>query len=496
MKNLFKIKSSFAGSVRHYGKVMSLIVAFTAFSSGAWADWYFWGYNNNSPQPDSPTVTKKMDNPSTNVYTVTLSASESVGDYYFFISSAGSGSGSSAYNSSIDISSVSGDFYLKKQTGGNLGKSSNTYHFWNDQQKDVTITYNAQNSTLVASSGSGPTPSADVWTLRGGFNSWGSGDVFQDVDGTLTCAVTLPANTTYQKGKDTNGFKIVKTTDGVDTWYGCDAEITTSVVDYIFYSDKDNCGLTTKAAGVYVFTLKPEGNPQLSITYPQAKPQVWVGDEPIVETGIRATVSAYIKSTGCSTVNEIRAYFDKESFDEEPEHYVSSVGTFALSSVTPIVLSANELNKVIVGEGMCHVKFKIHNEGGWSDFSDEVAFHWMGCTSPTAVIDCPGTLESPMVVYPYEPFEMTVEASCFEGAIEWSSTNTSTMGREATFYPVNEEATVVNVKIPRPTGTEGIEFSDITYTIKAQANNSSESATSTCVVILSDITEECPSPNN
>lgn len=102
------------------------------------------------------------------------------------------------------------------------------------------------------------------YTLAGSFTQWADGAVpflLESKDGKVSyVSVELGANQPYE-------FKIV--IDG--KWYGCDATITGTVEDYIFYNNvENNAKLTTKCAGTYVFALEiVDGNVQLDITYPE-----------------------------------------------------------------------------------------------------------------------------------------------------------------------------------------------------------------------------------
>lgn len=101
--------------------------------------------------------------------------------------------------------------------------------------------------------------------LAGEFNDWNT-TANEFVDGVVTVE-NLAANTDYE-------FKVVQG----GAWFGCTGTITTSEANWVFYNPGDNCVLTTKEAGTYVFGWNTETH-VLTVIYPNDQPKMKLTSE-------------------------------------------------------------------------------------------------------------------------------------------------------------------------------------------------------------------------
>ena len=123
--------------------------------------------------------------------------------------------------------------------------------------------YDLKNKSWYASLEEVPVidPLATDCYLAGGFNGWNTtaNEFKRDAEGSVIgyISLELEANTTYE-------FKVVS--EGV--WTSCQMAITGDIAGLNFSNTvNDNCTITTKEAGVYVFAFGLD-NSQLSVTYP------------------------------------------------------------------------------------------------------------------------------------------------------------------------------------------------------------------------------------
>lgn len=159
MKNLFTYKNNIASGLKRYGKFLLLAVMFLAFNTQAWAGFYLWGYDTNSPQKgngNATVVAQEMiptDNTNT-VYKISLDGRKS-SDYCFFISTTNSKDFTTAYNQRLIVNTFTGNSYLSLGNYGNFNEK--IYHVYSNNNLVITISYLTQTATLDATS-TEPTP--------------------------------------------------------------------------------------------------------------------------------------------------------------------------------------------------------------------------------------------------------------------------------------------------------------------------------------------------
>ena len=161
MKNLFTYTNSLAGSLKRYSKFLLLAVMFLAFNTQAWAGFYLWGYDTNSPQKgngNATVVAQEMiptDNTNT-TYRISLDGRKS-SDYCFFISTTDSKDFTTAYNQRLTINKFTGNSYLQL---GHYGNFDQIYHVYSNNNLVITISYLTPTATLDATS-TEPIPDPD-----------------------------------------------------------------------------------------------------------------------------------------------------------------------------------------------------------------------------------------------------------------------------------------------------------------------------------------------
>lgn len=158
MKNLFTYKNNIASGLKRYGKFLLLAVMFLAFNTQAWAGFYLWGYDTNSPQQgngNATIVAQEMiptDNTNT-VYKISLDGRKG-SDYCFFISTNDSKDFTAAYGQRLTLNKFTGNSNLSL---GNYGNFSEIYHVYSNNNLVITISYLTPTATLDATS-TEPTP--------------------------------------------------------------------------------------------------------------------------------------------------------------------------------------------------------------------------------------------------------------------------------------------------------------------------------------------------
>lgn len=127
---------------------------------------------------------------------------------------------------------------------------------------------NASWSTYSESGSSGGSSSTTPSTTSSSSTKWFmhgnlTGSWFSTDFGSGTLSFDLNENSTYY-------FKLKKSNNGSETWYGNNEDITGSVTDKVFTTSGGNCKIKTTVAGTYTFTIDTtDTEPKLSVTYPQ-----------------------------------------------------------------------------------------------------------------------------------------------------------------------------------------------------------------------------------
>ena len=161
MKNLFTYKNNIASGLKRYGKFLLLAISLLFLSNTAWAGFYLWGYDTNSPQMGNGNATvvaqEMMPTDNTNtVYKISLDGRKSY-DYCFFISTNDSKDFTTAYGQRLTINTFTGNSYLSLNNYGNFDKENKIYHVSSNNNLVITISYLTETATLDATS-TEPTP--------------------------------------------------------------------------------------------------------------------------------------------------------------------------------------------------------------------------------------------------------------------------------------------------------------------------------------------------
>lgn len=415
MKNSVKIKETFAVSVKRYGKVLTLLMALMALSSGAWASTTYYLYGNttscneNSVKGWSTPLSSAAGDDSNVTLSLDVSGSAINTDYFVGVNRKSNGfiTGQNDWLDHLwvnDIStsgSVSGGNYNVTVDGCSFRLLK--YRISSNEVKSITITIKKTNKTESSSCGStskwdytlsaGASPvQVTTWALEGSFNNWSKTEnIF--VGEPMTTTLSLPANTTYAESDPgaggTTGFKIAKLVNGeVSAQYGSNNTIVGSCKNYEMFADDShshNCGLTTTLGGIYTFsiTINGSGNPVLKIDAPTIPPFVPVarfGDKPSENAAKDLTANVYIAAQGCDgstlqNVSQIRVRFWKEGDDKNAQVITLPESEYEINQNYSITIpSDNELLAGCIEETNIIMEVAALNETGWSDYSDRVGY--------------------------------------------------------------------------------------------------------------------------
>ncbi|MCQ2337261.1 MAG: hypothetical protein MJ010_08820 [Paludibacteraceae bacterium] len=276
--------------LRHRLGWMLCLVAFLAIGLNLGAtDYYFWGWNNNSPNTGSPTVKAQKMAQNGNTYTYNIS-SFSDGNYCFFITSNGSQTYNDVYNQKPAIKTINqGNYSLSWGQYGGI----DVYHVWNDKKTaPMTITFvNEDGGSISATTGGSPSPTGVGYALGGYLNQGeGGGDI-----------------TTYK-----DKWKLTETASGSGVFKGTFTfTATTGGNQYLWIIDSNNGKYGKDSSGEELL------NPGESVTFKNTGNRQKV----IVRTsiGTKYTVT-FTPSTGTLTWDESTEPFYAYVYEETGEH--------------------------------------------------------------------------------------------------------------------------------------------------------------------------------
>ena len=195
-----------------------------------------------------------------------------------------------------------------KVTEGAVGASTDTQPVSAPNNSDSAISGKSDDGALGANlDEDSPLGAANVYCVRGTFNSWRDTDKFNDT--TKKVSFTLAAKTKYE-------FKIFSSYQGGKRWYGSSRNyIASDGSNYFNISNDNNATLTTTIAGTYTFELKREENNgdgavEIAITYPTAQPTTYTVSKAAATNGSFSVSPSTAKAGDTITVitNPNRGY--------------------------------------------------------------------------------------------------------------------------------------------------------------------------------------------
>lgn len=193
----------------------------------------------------------------------------------------------------------------------------------------------------------------------------------------------------------------------------------------------------------------------------------------------------YLKYTGCPD-DDITDYGFYYSTDQFTANFCEA--TRLRASTVPTALNAKdsfEATTAILTAGTYYYKsYAVADEE--CVVSDETRSFTIEQIIPTVALNCTSDK-----ITPYEWINFSATGENYVGDLIWTVTSEGAEGvMEVTV--VSSTSETMRLKLPRPEGSAGTTFSDVTYTITVKAVNGDESAEDSCTITLvNETAEEC-----
>lgn len=445
MKNQKLLKN-----LRHRLSLLLCLMAFLAVGQSAWAvDFYYWGWDNNSPQSGSPTVCNQKMVQNGNEYTYTINSFSS-SDYCFLIFTTSSTIWNDVVNNKATVNDrLSGDYSIDY---GNRGNISPIYHIYNSNKSaPVVITYNSNDKSLKATNGGSP-----------------------------TCTYYMK----YPWNGEGWGWKQLSENDGVytreDKYGGSACNINTEGSgDGPYYSPVTVVG--SPATGddcIFSFTPKsvsgcPTGDGTVTITKKTSAtaPTVRLGEKPEETGSYDVNVSAYVAATGCADITKFTVYYSKSSISSTSGSGVYkkdfSQSAPALGSITQLILPSADLatNGWSTG-GDLYIRITGTNSAGESELSDEIKLSYTVCAGIiTSLVINPSSTQ--LTVNTPQTFTYTANDGATVNSVQWYKNDVQvSTDNSYTFTPTTGDSFTIGLKAFNTScNPDGFDAETQTYTV-------------------------------
>lgn len=193
----------------------------------------------------------------------------------------------------------------------------------------------------------------------------------------------------------------------------------------------------------------------------------------------------YLKYTGCPSygITDYGFYYTTDQFTA---NFCEATKLQASGVPTPLnAKDSFEATTEILTAGTYYYKSYAVADGECV-VSDEIRSFTIEQIIPTVALNCTSDK-----VTPYEWINFSATGENYVGDLIWTVTSEGAEGvMEVTV--VSSTSETMRLKLPRPEGSAGTTFSDVTYTITVKAVNGDESAEDSCTITLvNETAEEC-----